>query len=55
MVRRQNKSTLVQCFIVVSKGFGNLGEKKNKEQGFRLPGARQDIPPEELESTEAQR
>lgn len=34
MLGRQNKSTLVQCFMVVStaeknalKGFGNLGEK----------------------------
>ena len=40
MVRRQNKSTLVQCFIVVSKGFGNLGEKKikSKASGYLEPG-----------------
>ena len=62
MVGRQNKSTLVQRFRVVStaermhqKGLEIWGAGGTKEQGFRLPGARQDVPPEELASTEAQR
>ena len=41
MVGRQNKSTFVQCFIVVSKGFGNLvGKKKikSKASGYPEPG-----------------
>ena len=57
--KQSNTCTVLQsgkyCRKNALKGFGNLGGGGTKEQGFRLPGARQDVPPEELASTEAQR
>lgn len=36
------------------QGFRDLG-KKNEKQGFRLPGVRQEVPPEELAGAGARR